>query len=57
MEGILMAGFIITLIPAGLLCGGVVLLIQSFVKKDTYHYDQENLWEEYPHTLEDFKLK
>lgn len=52
-----MAGFLIALLPAGILCGGVALLIHSFVKKDTYHYDKEQLWEDFNHTSEDFNIK
>ncbi|MBY6035085.1 hypothetical protein KUV80_00370 [Fictibacillus nanhaiensis] len=52
-----MIGFIVTLLPAGLLCGGVALLIHSFVKKDTYQYDKEHLWEDYPYRSEDYHIK
>ncbi|MCM3731126.1 hypothetical protein M3196_05535 [Fictibacillus nanhaiensis] len=52
-----MTGFLIALLPAGLLCGGVALLIHSFVKKDTYHYDKEHLWEDTPQTSEDYRIK
>jgi hypothetical protein len=53
----IMTAFLITLLPAGLLCGGVALLIQSLVKKDTFQYDKEHLWEDSPHTHEDYNLK
>ncbi|MCM3718040.1 hypothetical protein [Fictibacillus phosphorivorans] len=53
----MMTGFLIALLPAGLLCGGVALLIHSFTKKDTYHYDKEHLWEDTPHTSEDYRMK
>jgi hypothetical protein len=50
-------GFLLTLLPAGLLCGGVALLIRSLTRKDTYHYDKEYLWENYELTSEDYRLK
>jgi hypothetical protein len=56
-EGIKMTGFLIALLPAGLLCGGVALLIRSFVKKDTYHYDKDHLWEDAQQTSEDYRIK
>ena len=52
-----MTGFLITLVPASLLCGGVAMLIQTFVKKDTFQYDQENLWEDTSLTSEDYRIK
>ncbi|MET3727392.1 ribosomal silencing factor RsfS [Fictibacillus halophilus] len=52
-----MTGFLITLVPASLLCGGVAMLIHTFVKKDSYQYDQENLWEDTSLTSEDYRLK
>ncbi|MDR7074132.1 hypothetical protein [Fictibacillus barbaricus] len=52
-----MTGFLITLLPAGLLCGGVALLIHSLTKKDTYHYDKENLWTEFEIDTEDYHMK
>jgi hypothetical protein len=52
-----MTGFLIALLPAGLLCGGVALLIHSIVKKDTYHYDKDHLWEDAPQTSEDYRIK
>lgn len=55
--GMYMTGFLITLVPASLLCGGVAMLIHTFVKKDSYHYDQENLWEDTSLTSEDYRLK
>ncbi|MBH0163549.1 hypothetical protein IHV12_01410 [Fictibacillus sp. 7GRE50] len=52
-----MIGFLITLVPASLLCGGVAMLIHTFAKKDSYQYDQENLWEDTSLTSEDYRLK
>jgi hypothetical protein len=52
-----MTGFLIAFIPAGILCGGVALLIQTLVKKDTYHYDQDNLWKDFDLKAEDYNIK
>ena len=52
-----MTGFLITLLPVGLLCGGVALLIQSLTKKDTHHYDKENLWSDFDIESEDYHMK
>ncbi|MFC7373271.1 hypothetical protein ACFQPF_16650 [Fictibacillus iocasae] len=48
--------FMISLLPAFLLCGGVVALLQIFVKKDTFDYDEANLWENYEGSPEDYRL-
>ncbi|MFC0187774.1 hypothetical protein ACFFJY_05705 [Fictibacillus aquaticus] len=52
----MMGLFIISMLPAFLLCGGVVMLIQSLVEKDTLSYDDVNLWEDHEYSPEDYRL-